>query len=154
MSTTPAKVLEFEGASTQLMSGEAERARSVIAWSSLFFVLLQSVCTFFTALDSLRLIIGIGSLATITQVGEAWDRFHTDWIRMPMMAVALVGSSLNLMILIRIRRLRSRPAARWRQRQLTSHEIRMERVQLILSLATLALSGIEELTHFHTFHKL
>jgi fumarate reductase subunit C len=136
------------------MPDEAERARGVIAWSSFFFVLLQSVCTFFTALDSLRLIIGLGSLATITQVGEVWDRFHANWIRMPMMTMALVGALLNLVVLIRIRRLRRRPAARWRQRELTSREIRMERVQLILSLATLALIGVEELTHFHTFRRL
>jgi len=28
------------------------------------------------------------------------DRFHQDWIRVPMMVLALLGSSVNLMILI------------------------------------------------------
>ena len=40
------------------------------------------------------------------------DRFHQDWIRVPMMVLALLGSSLNLMILMQIRNLRNRLASR------------------------------------------
>lgn len=132
---------------------ETGSARGVIAWSSFAFVLLQSVCTFFTALDGFRLLVGVGSLAAITQAGVAWDHLHGDWIRVPMMGVALVGASLNLVTLIHIRYLRNRPASQWRQKPLTLHKIRMERVQFVLSLVTLALIGVEELTHLRTFHK-
>jgi hypothetical protein len=80
--------------------------------------------------------------------------FHEDWIRRPMLAVALIGSLLNLAILIHARRLRNRPAAQWRRTALTAHQVKMERLQWVLSLAALVLIGIEEYLHFgfhHTF---
>ena len=132
---------------SRLMPGENDRAQGVIAWSSFFFAVLQSICTFFAAVDGLRLVIGVGSLAISAGIGTVMDRFHQDWIRVPMMVLALLGSSLNLMILMQIRHLRNRPASRWRQRPLSPSRIRMERVQMALSLATLVLIGVEEYLH-------
>ena len=43
------------------VASQTRKAQSVIAWSGLFFVPLQSVCTFFTAVSGLRLIIGSGA---------------------------------------------------------------------------------------------
>jgi hypothetical protein len=124
-----------------------DSAQGVIVWSSFFFTVLQSICTFFAAVDGLRLMIGVGSLAVSAGIGTAMDRFHQDWIRVPMMVLALLGSSLNLMILMQIRHLRNRPASRWRQRPLSPSRIRMERVQMALSLTTLVLIGVEEYLH-------
>jgi hypothetical protein len=152
MQTTAAKPVESKDRASNVILSEARNTKRLLAWSSLFFVLLQSVCTFFTALDGLRLLIGAGSLAVLTQSGTRWDIFHADWIRIPMIGFAFIGSSLNLLLLSRIRKLRRRPAAQWRQRPLTPHKIRMERVQLILSIITLALIGIEEINHFRHFH--
>ena len=146
MSATLAKPPAFKGMLSQLMPGENGRAQGVIAWSSFFFTVLQSICTFFAAVDGLRLVIGVGSLAVSAGIGTAMDRFHQDWIRVPMMVLALLGSSLNLMILMQIRHLRNRPASRWRQ-PLKPNRIRMERVQMALSFATLALIGVEEYLH-------
>jgi len=148
MPTISAKLLESESALSQMMPGETGSARGVIAWSSFFFALLQSICTFFAALDGLRLVIGVGSLAVSAGIGTAMDRFHQDWIRVPMIGLALLGSLLNLVILMQVRHLRNRPASRWRQRPLSPHKIRMERVQMVLSLATLVLIGLEEYLHF------
>jgi hypothetical protein len=145
MSTILAKPPAFKRALSQLMPGENGSAQGVIAWSSFFFAVLQSICTFFAAVDGLRLVIGVGSLAVSAGIGTAMDRFHQDWIRVPMMVLALLGSSLNLM---QIRHLRNRPASRWRQRPLSPSRIRMERVQMALSLATLVLIGAEEFLHF------
>jgi len=75
-------------------------------------------------------------------------------IRIPMIGLALLGSLLNLAILMQIRRLRRRPASQWRQKPLSAHKIRMERMQWILSTATLVLIGIEEFQHFHQLHTL
>jgi hypothetical protein len=152
MSTNPAELAGSERHLARGMPSESGKAEGVIAWSSFLFALLQSVCTFFTALDGLRLVIGAGSFAAITQAGIAWDHFHTDWIRVPMVVFAGFGSSLNLVILSRIRRLRERPAAQWRRISLPSRKLRMEGVQFILSIFTLTLLGIEEITHFRTFH--
>jgi hypothetical protein len=147
MSATPAKPLDSESPLSTVMPDETGTTRGVIAWSSFFFALLQSVCTFFAALDGLRLAIGIGSLAVSAGVGTAMDRFHQDWIRVPMMGLALVGSLLNLVILAQVRRLRNRPASQWRRIPLSPHKIRMERVQIVLSIATLVLIGLEEYLH-------
>src|SRR5271155_3609796 len=84
----------------QTVPSESGVARGVIAWSSFFFACLQSICTFFALSDGLRLAIGIGSLAMSAGVDAALDRFHADWIRVPMVLLALFGSSLNLVILL------------------------------------------------------
>ncbi|AXC14162.1 hypothetical protein ACPOL_4900 [Acidisarcina polymorpha] len=130
------------------------KAREAIAWSSFLFAILQSICTFFAALSGLRLVIGIGSLALSTGVVTSLERLHSDWIRVPMIVVALVGALLNLVVIMQIRRLRNRPASRWRQRPLDPRKLRMERLQLILSFGTLSLIVIEEYLHFLKCHHL
>jgi hypothetical protein len=153
MSIAPVEPKQYEDAQ-RLISKEAETARGVIAWSSLFFVLLQSVCTFFTALDGLRLVIGVGALASVVGAGERWDKVHADWIRVPMVIFALAGALLNLTILMHVRHLRNRPAAQWRRQPLPPGKVRRERLQLVLSVVTLALIVLEEVTHLRTFHRM
>lgn len=152
MSTSPASHLNPEVAESPLTLGKTANAQGVIAWSSFFFALLQSVCTFIAAVDGLRLLIGAGSLAFAVEAGEVLDRFHVNWIRIPMVAFALLGSLLNLAILAQLRYLRNRPASQWRQQPLSTQKLRMERMQLFLALATLILLGAEECLHFKDFH--
>jgi hypothetical protein len=147
MSTTPAEQPDSESTLPQLISGELGKTGDMIAWSSFFFALLQSICTFFVAVNGLRLVFGIGALAISAGFAGALGRFHHDWIRVPMMALALCGSLLNMAILIQIRVLRSRPASRWRQQPLSRHKIRMERMQWALSIVTLVLIMAEEYLH-------
>jgi hypothetical protein len=149
MSTTPAKLLDGEGSQSRPVSGETAGARMVITWSSFFFALLQSICTFFAAVDGVRLAIGLGSLAVGAVFGAAVRQFHADWIREPMIALALLGSLLNLAILFQVRRLRRRPASQWRMQPLSPRKLRMERWQMVLSIATLILIGVEEYLHLH-----
>jgi hypothetical protein len=119
----------------------------VIAWSSLLFAVLQSICTFFAALDGLRVGIGIGSLVLATGTASAIDRFHVDWLRVPMISLALCGSILNLVVLWQIRRLRKQSSAQWRQTPPTPRKLRVERMQLVLSIVTLILICLEERQH-------
>jgi hypothetical protein len=153
MLTTPASQLKSEVAEPPLAAGKTGGAQGLIAWSSFFFALLQSVCTFFAAVDGLRLLIGAGSLAFAIEAGKVLDRFHVNWIRIPMVVFALLGSLLNLAILAQLRYLRNRPASQWRQQPLSRQKLRMERMQLFLALATLILLGIEECLHFKDFHR-
>ena len=133
---------------------EASRTtRNVIAWSSLLFAALQSICVFFAAVDGLRVGIGISSLVLAASTAATIDRFHVDWLRVPMISLALLGSILNLAVLWQIRRLRKSPAAKWRQMPLNSGKLRMERMQLFLSIATLILLGLEERQHMIWFHR-
>jgi len=153
MSTIPAGPRESEPTlSPPIIPGGSGTTQRAIAWTGFFLALLQSICTFFAALSGLRLVIGIGSLAVSAGVAAILDRFHADWIRLPMIGLALIGSLLNLVILAQIRRLRHRPASQWRQVPLSPQKIRMERAQVILSIATLVLIGIEEYLHFRLRH--
>jgi hypothetical protein len=144
--TRRADFSEAIAVSDESQPGNAQRT---IAWSSFFFALLQSVCTFFATVNGFRLAIGMGSLVVSAGVRTDIGRWHQNWVRLSMLGLALLGSLLNLAVLMQIRYLRNRPASRWRQRPLSPHEIRMERVQLVLSLATLVLIGGEEYLHLH-----
>lgn len=146
--------LQSNDISTRLIQGEVDGTRRAIAWSSFLFALLQSICGAVVAINGLRLAIGIGALALTTGAGADVVRFHAAWIRRPMIAIALVGSLLNLAIFLHVRHLRNRPASQWRQQPLSPGKLRMERVQLLLSIATLVLIGIEEYLHFGFHHSL
>jgi hypothetical protein len=146
MTTTPVRPLApTEDATSEV----AERVHGAIAWSSFFFALLQSVCTFFAAANGLRFAVGIGSLVLSASAGAMVDRFHADALRVPMISLALVGSLLNLAVVAQIRRLRRRPASQWRQQPPTPRKLRVERLQIVLSAATVALIAVEEILHYH-----
>ena len=113
------------------------------------------MCTAIVALNSVRLAIGIGSLAMTTGLGAAVEHFHQiTWLRVTLLVGAICGSVLTLGIVLRAIRLRSRPAARWRLRPMSSNQKRMERFQVTLSLITLLLVVIEEYLHFRLCHTL
>lgn len=118
-----------------------------IGGGSLLFALLQSVCTFFAAMSGLRVGIGIGSLVLAAGTAKAIDAFHVDWLRVPMISLAVAGAVLNLIVLWQIRRLRKSPAAQWRVKPVSAGRLRMERVQLVLSVVTLVLVFFEERQH-------
>jgi hypothetical protein len=154
MTTARAKPGESNEALSRVMPTEIGKAQGVIGWSSLLFAVLQSVCSFFVALDGLRLLIGVGALASVVSAGQQWDRLHADWVRVPMIVLSLAGALLNLTVLLHVRHLRSRPSSQWRLRPLTPRKLRAERVQLALSVVTLVLIAVEEISHWHTFHRL
>jgi hypothetical protein len=137
------------GVLSELPASQPGSAQRTIAWSSFFFALLQSVCTFFATVNGFRLVIGMSSLVVSAGVRTDIGRWHQNWVRLSMLGLALFGSLLNLAVLTQVKYLRNRPASRWRQRPLSPHGIRMERVQLALSLATLVLIGVEEYLHLH-----
>ena len=125
-----------------------------VGLTSLAFALLQSACSAVMAISGLRLLIGIGSLAAATTVTKALDTIHGDWIRIPMTALALLGTFTNLYVLWRIRSLRARPSSQWRQTTVDPRKKRDETIQLWISLGTLVLLLIEWITHIHLFGRL
>ena len=133
---------------------ESAKPRAWIGWSSFFFALLQSLCTFFASVNGVRLAIGIGALALSGGARATVRWLHSDVIRVPMMSLALLGTLLNLVVLWQIRRLRARPSAKWRQTAVSPGKIRMERLQLVLSIATLVLIAVEEYWHLRWHHHL
>jgi hypothetical protein len=149
VTTTPVRPLAPADAARESAVG----VQGAIAWSSFFFALLQSICTFFAAANGLRFAVGLGSLVLSAGAGTMVGRFHADALRIPMVVLAVIGSLLNLVVLAQVRRLRRRPASQWRQQPPGPHKLRMERLQIILSVATLALVAVEEGLHYG-FHGL
>jgi hypothetical protein len=150
----PVRAVPSHDAVSKPIRTRTMEASGLLSWSSFFFALLQSVCTFFIAVSGLRLLIGITSLTVSAGFAAALDRFHANWIRIPMIALALAGTVLNLVVLAQVRYLRSRPASQWRIKPPSLHTLRMERIQFVLSIATLILIGLEEYFHIHHSHTL
>jgi hypothetical protein len=138
---------EFRPTWASRFAEDSRFAGLLLAASSLLFAVLQSVCTFFAALDGLRVVIGIGSLALASGTASVIDRFHVDWLRIPMIWLALSGAVLNFVVLWQVRRLRASPAAHWRRRPVSKSRRRMERLQAALSILTLVLLALEERQH-------
>ena len=125
------------------------RGSRLVGLTSFLFVMLQSACTAVMAISGLRLLIGLTSLAATSVLPEFLLAIHAERIRVPMMAVAVFGSLVNLYVLWRIRSLRSRPASRWRVGPITAKQHRSELFQIALSILTVALVVTESLAHHH-----
>ena len=119
----------------------------IVNWSSIFFAVLQSVCSAFIALNGVRLLIGVGAFATASGALKLADHMHIDAIRIPMMLLALVGSALNLVVLWQVWRLRRRPASAWRQSAVPTRKLASEWLQFALSVLTLLLLAGEFVAH-------
>jgi hypothetical protein len=120
---------------------------SFFNWSSLVFAILQSACTAVIAISGLRVVIGLTALAAAAGIHAPARGFHQDAIRIPMMALAFLGAVLNLFVIWKLRKLRSKPAAQWRQRPVTKKKLNSECLQIALSVLTLLLLAAEWITH-------
>jgi hypothetical protein len=132
------------------MSIQQEKSASrswMVGMTSLLFILLQSACTAVMAISGVRVIIGLGALAAAAGLNRPATGFHADAIRIPMMAIAVIGSIINLYVIWRIRSLRSRPSSRWRTTPATGKQKRAEVFQIVLAIVTLTLVVAEWMTH-------
>jgi hypothetical protein len=119
----------------------------LLRWSGVVFALLQSACTAVIAISGLRVALGLSALAAAAGIHAPARGFHQDLIRIPMLAVALAGSLVNLYVIARVRRLRSHPAAQWRQKPPAKTKLRSERIAMGMAVVTLLLVAAECLTH-------
>jgi hypothetical protein len=145
-------VIALRRSETSEISSDRGVRRWAVGLTSLFFIVLQSVCTLVMALSGVRLVIGLGALAAVTAgAREPATGFHQGAIRIPMMVLAVLGSCVNLYIIWRIRSLRKRPSSQWRQQPISSRRLWGERVQLTLAIVTLVLVAAEFLSHHYIF---
>lgn len=119
----------------------------IVSLVSLSFIILQSACTAVMTLSSVRVLIGLTSLAAAAGLRRPPTGFHSDVIRIPMMVIAVVGALINLYVVWRIRSLRSRPASKWRTPVVSPGRNRSEIIQVALALLTLILVAAEYMTH-------
>jgi len=129
---------------------ESTRGMSAVSGASVVVALLQSVCTAVLTINGIRTAIGLAALAAGTIA--PLHRFHQDAIRIPMLAIAVIGALVNLLLLAWVRHLRNRPEAQWRRREITPQQKRSERLQVALALLTLMLVVAEEWIHAVLHH--
>jgi hypothetical protein len=141
--------------SPEISQGNAEASRlkmravntKLLNWSGIVFALLQSACTAVIAISGLRVAIGLSALAAAAGIHAPARGFHQDAIRIPMMALAFLGAVINLFVIWKVRNLRNKPAAQWRQQPVTKKKLNSERFQIALSVLTLLLLAAEWITH-------
>jgi len=119
----------------------------LLNWSSIVFAVLQSACTAVIAISGMRVAIGLSALAAAAGIHAPARGFHQDGIRIPMMVFSLLGAALNLYVVGKVRRLRSKPASQWRQQPVPKKKLNSERFQIALSILTLLLLAAEWITH-------
>ena len=119
----------------------------ILGWSGIVFALLQSACTAVIAISGVRVALGLSALAAAAGVHAPAKGFHQDAVRIPMMLFALFGSLINLLVIWKIRSLRSKPASQWRQKSVTAKKLTSERLQIALSILTLVLLAAEWIIH-------
>lgn len=125
---------------------ESPKSMRVVSFASLSMAILQSVCAAVLTVSGIRVAIGLTALAAGAVYGPVL-RLHQDAIRIPMLVLATGGAVLNLLVLFWIWRLRSRPSAQWRLREISQKQRRSERLQIALAVMTLFLVGLEMWTH-------
>lgn len=123
------------------------RSWRAVNFTSLVIALAQSLCTAVLTISGIRVAIGLSALAAASGIYAPAKGYHQDAIRIPMLVVATLGALINLAVLAWIRHLRARPAAQWRRRELSTKEVRSERLQVALAVITLILVGVETWTH-------
>lgn len=119
----------------------------LLTGASLTVALLQSLCTAVLTISGIRVAIGLSALAAASGIYAPARGFHQDAIRIPMLWLAAIGAIVNLAVLAWIWRLRAQPSAQWRRRAISNKERRSEWLQVVLSLVTLILVGLETWTH-------
>jgi hypothetical protein len=124
----------------------------LVSLTSFVFIVLQSACSVAMAISGIRVLIGLGTLAAVTAAAQAPPGgLHRDAIRIPMMIVAVVGSLINLYVIWRIRSLRNRPSAQWRQQSIPRKTIWSENAQVAMAVVSLVLVAAELFSHLYLF---
>jgi len=125
---------------------KSPKGLEIVSGASVVLAVLQSLCTAVVTVNGIRVLIGLGALAA-SSIAAPLLEFHQDAIRIPMLILAVAGSLVNLAVLAWIWHLRSRPEAKWRQKETDAGQRRSERLQVAMALLTLALVGVEIWAH-------
>ena len=144
--TIPVEARQTENAAAPPRDNLPRRLK-LLSWSGVIFAILQSACTAVIAISGLRVAIGLTALAAAAGIHAPARGFHQDAIRIPMLALALLGSLVNLFVIWKVRKLRGKSASQWRRQPISAQKLRGERWQIILSILTLVLLAAEWITH-------
>jgi hypothetical protein len=124
-------------------SVQAKAPRLSIVLGSVFIVLFQTGCAILVFANRISLLISGVSTGLTLQA----SRLHSEPVRLPLLALATVGSVVNLLVLWNARRLRQRPEAQWRVRPLRFRDKLRNGVVFSASVLTLFMVISELVLH-------
>jgi hypothetical protein len=112
------KELDPDSPSASVERETSHPATARLAIPSLTAAVIQAICVFSMAANTVKVALGIGSAAA---AGGA-SFVHSDPVRIPLMIVAAMGATVTQYVVWKGWRLRNLPSARWRKRPLSSAE--------------------------------
>ena len=117
--------------------------RLSIVLGSVFILLFQTGCAIAVFASRISLWISGASIAIPLKASV----LHSEPVRLPLLALATLGSALNLFTLWNARRLRRKPEAQWRIRPLRFRDKLRDGIVLGASLLTLFMVISELVLH-------
>jgi hypothetical protein len=131
------------GLETQESQPEKRLGSTTLASVSLLVASLETICAFFVAASKLGILIAFTSFLSTVII----SRYHADRVRIPVLATAFLGATVNLLVLWNRQRLRRAPSAAWRTKPLSGRQRRRNWVLLSASAVTILLIVAEFWIH-------
>jgi hypothetical protein len=126
---------------------ETKPPRISIVLGSLPLLLFQTGCAIFVFAN--RISILTTGAATGMVLGASW--LHSEPVRLPLLALATIGSVFNLFVLSNARRLRRKPEAQWRIKPLRFRDKLRNGIVYSASVLTLFMVISELVLHPSTY---
>ena len=126
---------------------ETKAPRYSIVLGSLPILLFQTGCAIFVFAN--RISILTTGATTGLVLGASW--LHSEPVRLPLLALATIGSVFNLFVLINAHRLRRKPEAQWRIKPLRFRDKLRNGIVFSASVLTLFMVIAELLLHPSTY---
>ena len=116
MSSQPATERELNS----VPAGDQPSERTSILLSATSFAggIIQGACAILVASSTAKIFLGIAGLAAAVKTSE----FHTEAVRIPMMAISTILAIITLLVLWNAHRMRNLSSARWRKSALTARQ--------------------------------
>ena len=128
-------------------SVETKAPRYSIVLGSLPVLLFETGCAIFVFANR----ISILTTGAVTGLALEASWIHSEPVRLPLLALATIGSVFNLFVLRNARRLRLRPEAQWRIKPLRFRDKLRNRIVYSASVLTLFMVIAELVLHPSTY---
>ena len=126
---------------------ETKAPRYSIVLGSLPILLFQTGCAIFVFANRISILTTGAATGLVLQA--SW--LHSERVRLPLLALATIGSVFNLLVLRNARRLRRKPEAQWRIKPLRFRDKLRNRIVLSASVLTLFMVISELALHPSTY---
>jgi hypothetical protein len=126
---------------------ETKAPRYSIVLGSLPILLFQTGCAIFVFANRISILTTGAATGLVLQA--SW--LHSEPVRLPLLALATIGSAFNLLVLNNARRLRRKPEAQWRIKPLRFRDKLRNGIVFSASVLTLFMVISELVLHPSTY---